>query len=161
MKKRIIRIAVLFVVFILSVIIIGNITNRGNTDMTAEIANATYPIITTVVDGMEVNTLHGYTNEMQAEFMRDTITPLNEERKLALHIKESELAVKEIAYEVRSLDTTRLVEDNKVNGFENKDGISVEIPVKDLIDKGTEYILTIILKCSSRNPVLYQDCFDG
>ena len=156
MKKRVTKAVVLSVIFILSVIIIGKITNKGNTDMTAEIGNATYPVITTVVGEVEANTLHGYTYEMQAEFMRDTITPLKEDRKLTIHISQSELAIKEITYEVRSLDTTRLVEDNKVEGFTQKeDGIWAEIPIKDLIDKETEYILTIVLKCDRNKEIRY------
>lgn len=146
MKKHIIKFAVLFTVFILSVVIISTITNKGNIDMTAEIASATYPAITTVVDGMEVNTLHGYTNEMQAQFMRDTITPLNEDRKLTIYIENSDIDIKNISYEVRSLDTTRLVEDNQITEYAQEDGrIRAEIPIKDLIDKDTEYILTIVL----------------
>ena len=98
MKKRAIKVAVLSVVFILSIIIISNITNKGNTDMTAEIANATYPVITTVVGDTEANTLHGYAQEMQAQFMRDTITPFKEDRKLTIHVSENNLKIKQISY---------------------------------------------------------------
>ena len=156
MKKYLIKIAVLFTVFVLSVVIISNIINQGNTDMTAEMANATYPVITTVVGEHEANTLYGYSNEMQAQFMRDTITPLKEDRKLTIQVKETELDINEISYEVRSLDTTRLVEDNKVSSFTTENGkIQAEIPIKDLIDKGTEYILTIVLHCEGNQEIRY------
>lgn len=156
MKKYLVKFTVLFSIFVLSVIIISKITNQGNTDMTAEMANATYPVLTTVVGGYEANLLHGYADEMQAQYMRDTITPLNEDRKLTIQVKETELDVQEISYEVRSLDTTRLVENNKVNGFEKKEGtIQAEIPIKDLIDKGTEYILTIVLHCNGKQEIRY------
>ena len=156
MKKYLIKIAVLFTVFVLSVVVISKIINQGNTDMTAEMANAVYPVITTMVGDHEANTLHGYANEMQAQFMRDTITPLNEDRKLTIQVKEAELGINEISYEVRSLDTTRLVEDNKVSSFTREnDGIQAEIPIKDLIDKGTEYILTIVLHCDGNQEIRY------
>lgn len=156
MKKYLIKIAVLFTVFVLSVVIISNIINQGNTDMTAEMANASYPVITTVVGEHEANTLYGYSNEMQAQFMRDTITPLKEDRKLTIQVKETELDINEISYEVRSLDTTRLVEDNKVGSFTTENNkIRAEIPIKDLIDKGTEYILTIVLHCEGNQEIRY------
>lgn len=156
MKKHVIKFAVLSVVFVLSVIIISAVTNQGNTDMTAEMSNATYPVITTMVEGIEVNTLHGYSQEMQAEFMRDTITPLQEDRKLTIKIKDGTLDVKKISYEVRSLDTTRLVEDNQVESFQKNGGeIQAQIPIKDLIDKDTEYILTIVLNCSGKQELHY------
>ena len=156
MKKHIIKFAVLFTVFVLSIIIISAVTNQGNTDMTAELASATFPTITTVVEGMEVNTLHGYCNEMEAQFMRDTITPLNEDRKLTVYVGNSDLNIKEISYQVRSLDTKRLVEDNKVADFSKVDNrIQTEIPIKDLIDKETEYILTIVLHCGKNQEIRY------
>ena len=156
MKKHIIKFAVLFMVFVLSVIIISAVTNKGNTDMTAEIASATYPTITTMVEGMEVNTLHGYSNEMDAKFMRDTITPLKEDRKLTIYVKDGDLEIEEISYQVRSLDTQRLVEDNKVANFtRNENQIQAEIPVKDLIDEETEYILTIVLHCGKNQNIYY------
>lgn len=156
MKKHLVKIAVLFTVFVLSMVIFSKIINQGNTDMTAEMANATYPVITTIVGGHEANTLYGYADEMQAQFMRDTITPLNEDRKLTIQIKNSELDINEISYEIRSLDTTRLVEDNKVDSFTTSDkGMQAEIPIKDLIDKGTEYILTIVLHCDGRQEIRY------
>lgn len=156
MKKYLIKIAVLFAVFVLSVVIFSKIINQGNTDMTAEMANATYPVLTTFVGGQEANTLYGYADDMQAQFMRDIITPLNEDRKLTIQIKSSELDINEISYEVRSLDTTRLVEDNKVSSFTATDkGIQAEIPIKDLIDKGTEYILTIVLHCDGKQEIRY------
>ena len=156
MKKHIIKFAVLFTVFVLSVMIISAVTNKGNTDMTSEIASATFPTITTVVEGMEVNTLYGYTYDMEAQFMRDTITPLNEDRKLTIYVEESDLKVKEISYQVRSLDTKRLVEDNKVENYvKTGENIQAEIPVKDLIDKETEYILTIVLHCEKNKTLRY------
>lgn len=156
MKKHLIKFTVLFTIFVLSVIIISKITNQGNTDMTAEMANATYPVLTTMVGGHEANRLHGYADEMQARYMRDTITPLGEDRKLTIQVKETELDIKDISYEVRSLDTTRLVEDNKVSSLETADnGIQAEIPIKDLIDKGTEYILTIVLHCEGKQEIRY------
>lgn len=156
MKKYLVKFTVLFSIFILSVIIISKVTNKGNTDMTAEMANATYPVLTAMVEGQEINQLHGYADEMQAQYMRDTITPLGADRKLTIQIKENESDIQEISYEVRSLDTTRLVEDNKINSFESTEqGIKAEIPIKDLIDKGTEYILTIVLHCNGKQEIRY------
>ena len=58
MKRHLIKGAILAIVFVVSVIVISELTNKGNTDMTAEMANATYPVVTTMVGDMEANTLH-------------------------------------------------------------------------------------------------------
>ena len=156
MKRHLIKGAILAVIFVVSVIVISELTNKGNTDMTAEMANATYPVVTTMVGDMEVNTLHGYTDEMEAKYMRDTITPLQEDRKLTIHVKGGTFKINRIGYEVRSLDTTRLVEDNEVaNLMLNGEDIQAQIPIKDLIDEDTEYVLTIVLKGEKGKEIRY------
>lgn len=156
MKRHLIKGVILAVIFVVSVIVISELTNKGNTDMTAEMANATYPVVTTMVGDMEVNTLHGYTDEMEAKYMRDTITPLQEDRKLTIHVKGGTFKINRIGYEVRSLDTTRLVEDNEVaNLMLNGEDIQAQIPIKDLIDEDTEYVLTIVLKGEKGKEIRY------
>ena len=54
----------------------------------------------------ELNELHGYVTEMDAAYMRDTITPVGEDRKLPIVIQTNQTAVDTISYEIRSLDAT-------------------------------------------------------
>lgn len=49
------------------------ITNQGNSDMTVEMNAATFPTISFVTDGDEINHLVGYKDEMNIPAMRDTI----------------------------------------------------------------------------------------
>lgn len=156
MKRHLIKAAILVMVFVVSVFVISALTNKGNTDMTAEMANASYPVVTMLAGDMEVNTLHGYSQEMEAKYMRDTITPLQADRKLTIHVKGGNFKVQKIGYEVRSLDTTRLVEDNEVSKLTtNGDDIQAQIPIKDLIDEDTEYVLTIVLKGEKSKEIRY------
>ena len=73
MKDRIIKIGVLTAVFIVAVIVFSFITNQGNSDMTVEMNAATFPTISFVTDGDEINHLVGYKDEMNIPAMRDTI----------------------------------------------------------------------------------------
>lgn len=146
MKKLIIKIVVLAVVFVSSIFIVSTFLNQGNMDMTSEMGPSTYPIIYMSCENTLVNTLHGYNEEMAANYMRDTITPLSADRIVKIQIDQFETRVKEVHYEVRSLDTKRLVENTKVSKVsEEKGSLYAELNIKDLIDPDTEYILKIIL----------------
>ena len=45
MTKSIIKAAVFIVVFVLSIFIISAVMNRGTTDMTVKMADASYPVV--------------------------------------------------------------------------------------------------------------------
>ena len=74
MKERTIRIAILSVVFVVAMIIFGYLTNRGNTDMTADMGVATLPTLSFEVSKKEVNHIVGHKREMDFSAVRDTIS---------------------------------------------------------------------------------------
>ena len=78
MKERAIRIGVLSTVFILAMIGFSFWINRGSTDMTADMSEATLPTISFELGGRTVNTLVGHKREMNVVAMRDTITVCDE-----------------------------------------------------------------------------------
>ena len=96
-------------VFIGAVLIFGRFMNDTNEDLTTEMKEATLPVITMYQGDQELNELHGYVTEMDAAYMRDTITPVGEDRKLPIVIQTNQTAVDTISYEIRSLDATRLI----------------------------------------------------
>ena len=80
MKKTIIKLSVFLAVFIVSLIAAGRIMNQGHDNLTMELAEATYPIVTMERNGIAYNQLHGYREAMETAFQRDTVTVLNESR---------------------------------------------------------------------------------
>lgn len=147
MKNLLIRIVVLLLVFAGGVVAFSSILDKGNTGLTAEMSAATLPVAYTEVEGMQVNRMQGYTQEMDANYVRDSITPLPQDRKLTVLIREYGNAIRNLTYEVRSIDTTRLVEDTQVTDFSQSDGyFRVVLPIKDLLEQGQEYILKLIVE---------------
>ena len=59
MKKLIINIAIIIVVFFISLFVAGSIINQGTTDMTMEMGKATFPVVTVQFNGIEMNPMHG------------------------------------------------------------------------------------------------------
>ena len=146
MKNNIIKLLIFIISFVLSLIIISTIVNKKNTDMTADMSPAILPLVR-IADGSGlINTMHGYTDEMDARYLRDTLTPLSTDRKVTLKIQLWDNKVEGLTYEVRSLDTQRLVEKTENYDFVNNgDEATAIFELKDLIESDQEYLLIVTL----------------
>ncbi len=130
--------------------------NRGNTDMTAEMSPAGFPLVSFVCEGMQFNTLHGYANQMEIPYLRDTITPLMEGRNLSLRIDTYGTGIEKIAYEVRTMDASRLIEDTQIyNYVTNENIITADITLKDLLEEDQEYSFCILLQTVKGDEIRY------
>ncbi|MGN0351367.1 MAG: hypothetical protein ACI4ES_06900 [Roseburia sp.] len=147
MRKGAIKALVLTIVFILTVMITGVFTNKTNEDLTMEMADATLPVVTLYENDVEINELHGYTTDMQAQYMRDTITPIGEDRILPVTIQCYQTQIDAISYEIRSLNAERLIADSTVTDYQqNGSSISLELEIQNLLEEGQEYLLEIHLQ---------------
>ena len=102
-KKIAVRASVLTTVFIMAVIVFSYLTNRGNTDMSADMDGATLPRISFVTEGYEINSIPGYKNDMEIPSMRDTLTPV-ENREIELHLEKYDTQVQKMTWQVFTLD---------------------------------------------------------
>ena len=80
MKKIIIRILTLAAIFVLAVVGFYWYLNQGTTDTTETMAEATFPLVYMKNGDSLLNCLHGYTQEMDVTAMRDTLTPLENDK---------------------------------------------------------------------------------
>lgn len=147
MKKTVIKYSYLLVVFIVSLFIASAVINQGNTDMTMEMGPATFPVVHMYVGNKEVGSLHGYREAMECSYQRDCITPLGEGRRVAFQVDKYGQEIERMAFEVRSINGERLVENTEIINYEEtEDTISAQFQVKDLIDADTEYMLVLLLE---------------
>lgn len=103
-----------------------------------------------------VNLMHGYTVKMEDAHVRESITPIGEDRQVSIRIDTYGQKVKNVFYEVRSVDGSRLIENTMLTGLAEKDGqIDLAFKVKDLIEKGVEYSLNIVLTLEDGREVRY------
>lgn len=136
--------AVFVSVLLLSMVVADRFLNRGNTDMTTEMGKATLPIVYMNVNDEYVNPLHGYTIDMEGSYLRGTITPLKANREVDILIETYGAIISKIGYEVRSKDMQRLIEDTDLEGYNyENDMITATLPIKNLIEDDTEYMLVI------------------
>lgn len=156
MKRTIIKGAIVAAVFFATLFIVSSIMNKGNTDMTMEMSKASYPVVAVQYGGFRINEMHGYGQVMESGQMRESITPLAAGRKVNLEIDTYGQRISQIAYEVRNLDGSRLIESTQVPEFEQSgETISVSFGVKDLITANQEYMLVILLTMENGNEIRY------
>ena len=118
MKKGLIKAGVLVAVFFAALIGFSLMTNQTNKDLTTDMANATLPMIDLYTGTQKINELHGYTVQMDASYMRDTITPVGTDMKVPATIQTFGTDVDAISYKIRSMDGKDLIADGMAPGPE-------------------------------------------
>ncbi len=145
---------ILAAVFVLGLLAFSRMMYHETSESTTDLAEATLPLVHFVVDGVDLNELHGYTVEMDATTMRDAITPVTSGGTLSLCITSCETAVDALSYEIRSLDTERLVQQSEAVLVSEEEALSADLDLANLLTEGEEYLLIIKITISEQ-PVYY------
>ena len=157
MKKKWIKPTVLVTVFFVALIFFNLITKQSSEDMTTTMARATMPVMYFQEGDVNINEMHGYAQEMNAAMVRDSITPVGDDRNLTLLVDSYGQDVQELSYEIRSLDKTRLVANGDLTDALSKDGrkYTVTFQVQNLLEKYTEYLLILHLTTEEQDAYYY------
>lgn len=156
MRKAIIKGVLLGAIFAAALMLISMVMNQGNTDMTTEMSEAGYPVISMSVEGYDVNSLHGYADSMDCAYLRGTLQPIGSDRKISACLDTYGREIAQIAFEVRSLNGDRLVESTEVEEYELSDEqIRFSVTLKDLIAYDTEYMLIFLVTPAEDTPIRY------
>ncbi len=156
MKKTILHGVIILVTFFTALVVISNLLNQGNTDMTEEMRPASFPLVYMNVDGVRVNCLHGYRALPQLSYARESITPLGEGRTLSFDVQKYGRNISGIFFEVRSVDGERLIEDGQITDYSDAgDELHADFSIKDLIDENTEYSLILKLQTEEEQEISY------
>lgn len=160
MNKKLVMWGTFLVIFLASVAGSYQFINRNNQDLTIELSGPTLPLVSVVLGEESYNTLHGYTANMDAGDAAQYICPVGEDRTIYGKIEALGEKVKRLAYEVRNINGSRLIENGNITWEENTvDILEFQVKMKDLIEEGEEYIFTIILDTEKRENIRYYTRF--
>lgn len=130
--------------------------NQGNNEMTIEMNAPTMPYARVIYQGQPINYLLGNNQKMELPFQRNSITPIDEDRRIQLEFKSVNDTIESISYEVRSIDGERLIESTNVYDYkQSKNEVKLDIVIKDLIQKETEYALIMQVQLEGKSPYYY------
>ena len=157
MKKIIRRIIVLLLVFVAAVAAVLFFTRKKKQEVAYTVMDgASLPVVTMEFEGSAVNTLHGYTAQMNVPYMRDTITPLPADGALPFSVKTYGAKVVSVSYEIRNTDGSTLAESRSCENLSGgSDTMKGTLPVTDLPDQTSEYVLVLDIKTDKWDNIYY------
>lgn len=156
MKHLITKFFIILLVFSLTVGICLYMNVEREEENNSIMGEAKLPVVSTEIYGTEANTMYGYTQEIEAMYMRDTLTLIPENHELNLNIYRFNAGIMSIGFEVRSMDTTRLIEDTEVdNWIVDEDKLRVILNINNMIEKDEEYLLIVKLSTEDYGEIKY------
>ena len=127
-----------------------------DTDNTTEMEAATFPLVTIKSGEDRINLLHGYSTNLAANMLRESVIPLNSNRTFEVIIAEEAYVIKKLNYEVREFAGNALIETDSVSVFEeNGQEKTAKIKLKTELAKDREYAVKITLVTSKSEKMYY------
>ncbi len=155
--KNVIKIISIVVAFVATAVLTFIFTNKKIEVKITNMTEATLPVVSFETEGgTRYNYLHGYTCDVDTNEIRDLVTAIPENMRLKLIIDKYNADVKQISYEIKSLDNNNLYENTSINNYDEHNGqISCELNIKNLIEKEKEYLLIVNIKTANFESVCY------
>lgn len=155
-KSTILKLIFLLLVFAGTIAAYFAVTYEEMEDPTETISTATLPVITMQYGNQAINILHGYTNEMQGQYMRNAVTPYTDDGKIQLDIERYENVIASISYQIRTVDTERLIDNEEIEEWiTDGNDIYVTLNMSSIMQKEEEYLLIINLVTETHGDVYY------
>ena len=148
MKKFIRKAAILLLIFVLGVAVSAILMNNNQTtDNRSDMNDAILPEVMVRIGDTSANIMYGYRQQMQADFSRDSITPLDTTKQLTFLIKPYEEKVSGLSYEIRTSDGNKVMENRKIKNLTKEDNgyLSTTIEISSDLRMNQEYSLQITL----------------
>ena len=158
MLKHIYRIIILIGVFSASLFYFSKDIKEVvfEIDNTVDMEDATFPLVTLKSGGEEINLLHGYSSNLNANKLRESVTPLDMEQAFEVVIHQKEDTIMKLNYEIREFTDNELIESNSVSVFEeNGDEKTAKIKFRTELAKEKEYAVKVTLITSKSQKIYY------
>ena len=146
MKNFLKRFLLLLGVFVLSVAGTSLLLNSETTDDRSDMNDPVLPEIMVRYGNELANLMYGYRIRMQADFTRDSVTPLDSSKTLELVINPYDTGVDSLSYEIRTSDGNIVLENRKIKNLGKEDNfLTAKIQVESSLRLSQEYSLQITL----------------
>lgn len=130
---------------------------------TIEMAEASLPNISLVVEGEEINRLYGYTSNLDWTLNRETITPIGKDKSFIIRIEENEMTVRRLKYELFDVTSGMLLDSGTISALTSEESQktteetvkTAKIKLNAELNEGTEYSVKITLVTSSSKRIYY------
>ena len=136
------RIIVMVAVFLAAAVIVDRFNNRSYNSLAIEMQDARLPVAYVVYQDRYINCMHGYTSDVDTALLRDSITPVDDEKHIEIVLDDSENYASACSYELRSIAGDSLIENGELTSDSERDGYAVyDINIRMDIASDMEYML--------------------
>lgn len=146
MLKHIYRFLVLVIVFVAAIFLMGNNIKEEEVESgaTTTMASTTFPVMYIETDRGLMNPLHGYSTNIDANMIRETITLIDNDQSVTISIDQKKSVVKKINYEIRDSNEYTLIEQGSISALtETDDNKLAKIKIKETLEENKEYAIKI------------------
>ncbi len=151
MKKKInvlVRVIVMIMVFVITIYFVNIFENRNYKNLAKEMNDAELPLAYVSYGDTLLNCMHGYTSDVDITLLRDSITPIDEQKHIEILVQNDKKYAGGYSYEIRSIAGDSLVEKGDIEAADNGSGYDeLDINVRMDLKKDMEYML--VVKASS------------
>lgn len=158
MLKHVYRIIILFFVFMGSLYFFGRNIKEDEVSVNSEVImdKAKFPVIFVNAGDATFNILHGYSGNLDAKMIRETVTPLNEDMSFTVLIDESEIIIKKIKYDIYDIDNNEVIDSGSISSLDKTDtGKKAKIKVGVDLESGKEYAVKITMISNKSKKIHY------
>ena len=144
MVKYIYKIVTLMIIFMGALFFFGS-RLQSDSFQTGEVVEAgteTFPYLSVKSQGIEMNRLYGYSGVLDANIVRESITPITGDKSISIIFGGADTRIVKMDYEVVDKDTLEVYEKKEINTI-TKETKQVDIVFEYGFKTSTEYILSI------------------
>lgn len=149
MLKHVYKIMGLIAIFVLAIWFFGRNMEVMNSNVyteTVESAEETFPVISITSDGIQLNRMYGYSSNITASAIRESITVTGSSGQVGIYIDKHKTNINKLVYELRSVMTNELLASDEISAFDKTEtGLSCTLKPDFAFETSTEYSLKIIL----------------
>lgn len=156
MKYILRRILILAVIFVLGVAGTAFLLNSETTDDRSDMNDPVLPELMVNIGGNYANRMYGYMQEMQADFIRDCITPLDTTKQITFVVNPYDGEVNSLSYEIRTSDGSKVLENRRINNLEASNSyLQTTVQVESDLRMNQEYPMQITLNTDNGDVFYY------
>ena len=156
MVKYIYKVVVLMVLFCGALFFFGSRLQSDSyeTGKVIEAGSETFPYLTIKSQGVEMNRLYGYSGVLDANIVRESITPLGQDKSISVLLGGTDTKIVKMEYEIVDKDTLEVYEKKEINAISKEKG-KVDITFDYGFKTSTEYVLSITATTESGRKIHY------
>lgn len=112
-----------------------------------EMGDSTFPMVSMLGnDNQEVNMLYGYSGNVDCNNFRETMMPLDTSNTITILIRENNMTIKKVNYEVLDVGTDEVLCSDSISALDSNDqGRLAKLVLSGDLEDGKEYSLKITL----------------